>query len=110
MHANIAHAVPHTFEFNKTPLKALSPKELLSMDIPPPKWLLHPFVPENGLVQVFADRGVGKTFFVLSLAISLATGSEFLGSTPTERCKVVWYDGEMATNQFKERLTFLVCA
>ena len=107
MLSDIAYNQPQSYVFSKTPLKALSPDELLKMEIPAPKWLLEPFVPENGLVQVFADRGVGKTFFVLSLAIALATGKEFLGFKPTERCKVVWYDGEMASNIFKERLELL---
>jgi putative DNA primase/helicase len=95
-------------DMHKKPLKALSPKELLELDIPEPKWLLKPFVPQSGLVQVFADRGVGKTFFVLGLVVALASGKSFLGYKPTDQYRIVWYDGEMSTSLFKERVNLLI--
>jgi len=52
-------------------------KTLLTMDIPGrPRLFL--WLPQGGLAMVYGPRGIGKTYFSLSLAVSLATGKSFL--------------------------------
>lgn len=80
---------------------------LLNADIPERKSLL-PWLPEGGLGMVSAMRGLGKTFFGLSLANSLTSGERFMRwevSTPTG---VLYVDGEMALGEMRERLTKFV--
>jgi hypothetical protein len=42
--------------------------EFMRMDLPERKYLLEPWLPEQGLAMVHASRGIGKTFFGLSVA------------------------------------------
>lgn len=48
---------------------------LMNADIPERKLIL-PWLPEGGLAMVFAPRGLGKTFFGISLAVAVASGAE----------------------------------
>jgi hypothetical protein len=47
--------------------------------LPPLTWDVEPLVPHGGLVVVYGEPGVGKTFLVLNLAFAVATGSPWLG-------------------------------
>ena len=58
----------------------LSANELLNADINPKKFLLFTFVPLAGLGMLYAPRGLGKSWFAMSLAASIAKGDPtFLG-------------------------------
>lgn len=56
------------------------------------------------LIMVYGWRGVGKSHFILCVAISMATGAKFLGYAPEEPLKVVILDGEMDLCTLKKRL------
>lgn len=56
----------------RPPLKALDLAELFTL--PPPAYIIDQFITENGLVQVVGEPGVGKTFFMLDAALSIASG------------------------------------
>jgi RecA-family ATPase len=60
------------------PLVALNVAELLKREFPPRDNLLTPWLPKQGLVQVYANRGVGKTHFALGVGIAVASGGKFL--------------------------------
>ena len=82
--------------------------ELLARDIPPRRLLLDPWLPEAGSAMVYAPRGVGKTFFALSLAWAVASGGGFLRwRAPTPR-PVLYVDGEMPLALLQERLAAIV--
>ena len=67
-------------------------------------WLL-----EGGLIMVYGPRGLGKTFFVSSLAASLVTGSPFMKwGQPMKPSGVLIVDGEMALADLRERLNSLL--
>lgn len=82
--------------------------EFLSKDIPPRKLLLKPFLPVQGLAMVHAYRGVGKTFFGLSVGYAVASGGEFLAWKAPEPAGVLILDGEMPANAMQERMVSLV--
>jgi hypothetical protein len=82
--------------------------ELLKMDIPE-RIKIFPWLPEGGIVMVYGGRGIGKTFFTLSLAGSVSTGVHFLKwGQPSKRVGVLIVDGEMALSDLRSRLTALL--
>ncbi|MBW2707853.1 MAG: AAA family ATPase [Deltaproteobacteria bacterium] len=84
--------------------------ELLGMDIPE-RSKLFPWLPEGGLSMVYGPRGIGKTYFTLTLAASLCSGSSFMKWTkPVKPVGVVIIDGEMALTDLRARLTALLIA
>ncbi|MBN2675983.1 MAG: AAA family ATPase [Alphaproteobacteria bacterium] len=85
-------------------LKSISEEDLLSMEIPPREYLLKPIISEKSLNMVFAQRGIGKTWFSLSLAHALATGGKFLEWEAVREVKVLYIDGEMPLKTLQERL------
>lgn len=80
---------------------------LLRLQLPERK-ALFPFLPEGGNAMAFGPRGVGKTFFNLTMATSLCTGTEFFrwpAPTPTG---VLYVDGEMDLEELRGRMTALL--
>jgi len=78
-------------------------KALLSADIPERKKIL-PWLPEGGLAMVCAPRGLGKTFFALSLAHSITSGKQFMRWPISHSTGVLYIDGEMALTDTRKRL------
>ena len=76
-------------------LRAVSLRDLLSMDLPPRGMLLDPVIPEQGLAMLYSKRGVGKTHLALGIGVAVAGGSQFLRwSAPTPQ-PVLYVDGEL---------------
>jgi len=55
------------------------------------------------LAQVYAERGVGKTWFAQTLALVMATGTSALGFHTEVPLKVLYIDGEMGSDEIKSR-------
>ena len=53
---------------------------------------------------IFGDTGIGKTLFALSMAGAMASGRSFLGWAGKRRARVMYFDGEMPAETFKERM------
>lgn len=85
-------------------LKPISLEDLLSLNIPERKMLLNPFLTEQGLVLLYAKRGVGKTHVALGIAYAVASGSSFLKWSAPEPRRVLYIDGEMPAISMQERL------
>ena len=85
-------------------LKSITMGDLLKMNIPPQKKLLKPWLTEQSLTMIYAGRGVGKTYFSLNCAYSLASGRDFLKYKALEPISVVYLDGEMQAPLMIERL------
>ena len=83
---------------------AISLSEFLSMNLPPRENLLEPWLPKSGLCMVYAKRGVGKTFFALEVAMTVAYGAKFLSFNAPTPVKVLYIDGEMPANTMQKRL------
>lgn len=81
--------------------------KFLSLDIPEVSYLLHPTIPRQGLVMLYAATGVGKTHLSLSMAYAVAVGGEVLGWNAPVARKVLYVDGEMSGADMKTRLRAL---
>jgi putative DNA primase/helicase len=90
---------------------ALNSKEFLSKKLPPREFIIEPCLPKQGLMMIYAKRGVGKTYFALFLAHKIATGGDLFGGRwkIPKQAKVLYIDGEMPANAMQERLKSLDC-
>jgi hypothetical protein len=92
----------------KAPLFALSAEDLLARDIKPRQMLLEPVLPEQGLVMLYAYRGIGKTYIGLGIAAAISSGGLFLRwSAPSPR-RVLYVDGELPASTLKERVAMVL--
>lgn len=94
----------------KNGLKALNGEELLIEKFPPRSLMLTPWLPHKGLAMVFAPRGVGKTWFALSIAHAVSAGAEFLRWRAMRPRRVLYIDGEMPAATLQERYRAVVAA
>lgn len=78
---------------------------LLSLNLPPPKQMIGNLVCEGTLGVISAQKGVGKTFFSLGLALAAAGGKEFLGHAVETPIDVLYVDGEMSAYDMGRRCT-----
>lgn len=82
-------------------------RELLAKPLVEPEYLIEKWLPQNGLAMVWAARGLGKTWFALTLAIAVAKGEDFLGYEVPSAKTVLFIDGEMALGELQQRLRWL---
>jgi len=54
-------------------------------NMPPPRWLIHDMIAEEGLSIVYGEPGAGKSFITLDMALRVAHGMDWHGikATPT---------------------------
>ena len=96
-------------ELNREQFRDLYPyiitqKELSKEDIPKRKFVLGEWMPEDSFGMVYANRGVGKSWFCMAMAVAIANGDPtFLGWEIHEKRSVLYVDGEMAKVEIKER-------
>ena len=62
-----------------------------------------PWLPTSSLSMIYAQRGVGKTYFSLTLAIALASGDKFMNWPVKKNGDVLYLDGEMSASVMEER-------
>jgi putative DNA primase/helicase len=91
----------------KTHLTVILIDDLLSLDIPPRRLILDPWLPEQGLAMIYARRGIGKTFVALTVAYAIACGGEVLKWKAPKPRKVLYLDGEMPAATMQERLALI---
>ncbi len=92
--------------------KAASRTELLisawrSRQIPPRDYLQGEVFCTTSRWLVYGDTGVGKTLFTMDLAGSMASGNAFLGWEGKRKARVMYLDGEMPDETFKERMILI---
>ncbi|MGI9336442.1 MAG: AAA family ATPase [Gammaproteobacteria bacterium] len=80
----------------------------LALDLPPRHNVLEPWLPAQGLAEIFAFRGTGKTYVSLGIAVAMASGGEFLRWRAPEPVGVLFVDGEMPANYLQKRLDIAV--
>ena len=93
---------------NKNPCKVLNLKNFMQLDLPKPEMLLDPIIQDKSLTMLYAYRGIGKSFFAMSMAYAIATGSKFLRWQAPKPAKVLYIDGEMQANLLQERFTKII--
>ena len=79
-----------------------SAAELPSMEIPPVDFLVQGLVPE-GLSIIGGAAKTGKTYLLLQLAVSLASGTPFLNREVPKKRRVLYYYLEGGRRQVKTR-------
>lgn len=57
------------------------------------EWILEPIIPAGRLVALFSPPKMGKSLFVLDMALKIAAGTEALGA-PTKPTKILYLDFE----------------
>ena len=85
----------------------ISAPALSKMTLPPREFIIGRFMPTQGLSMVYAERGLGKTWLCMTLALSVAKGESFLGYDVPKARRVLYIDGEMALVDLRDRLKML---
>lgn len=89
-------------------LIALPYSALKRLNLPQREVLLSPWLMQRSINMVFADRGIGKTYFCLSCAVALATGKTFIKYQAVQPVRVMYLDGEMQASLLLDRLKSLL--
>ena len=84
-------------------LKVYTLPEFAELKLLPKRYIVDPFLPEAGLIEIFSKTGVGKTTFAMSLAMAAALGKPFLKWGVPKRWEVLYVDGEMSPIDMQER-------
>ena len=84
-------------------LKVYTLPEFAELKLPPKRYIIDPFLPERGLIEIYSKTGVGKTTFAMSLAMAAALGKPFLKWGVPKRWRVLYVDGEMSPIDMQER-------
>ena len=66
--------------------------DILKQDIPPEEWLVNRIIPAEGFAFIVGAESTGKSFYTLSLAQAVATGSSWLGKTAMDDNKKPFFD------------------
>ncbi len=103
----LTDTVPYQPGLQVPRLNAVDVGTFISMKLPPREMVLSPILPAQGLIMAYAPRGIGKTYFALSVALAVASGGSVLRYTAPEPRKVLYVDGEMPGNVMQERLSFI---
>jgi putative DNA primase/helicase len=96
---------------DKTPITIISLNEFIHKEYPPVKYLINPLVATEQLIQIWSAPGVGKTWFSLELACSLANGTKFLKYEKAEKHEphpILYVDGEMRASDLKDRFFHII--
>lgn len=78
---------------------------ILTKNITAPKWLIKPYIPEEGLIEIIGESGSYKSFIVLDMLFCVSAGIEY-HSFRAERGMVVYIAGE-GSNGVTSRLKAL---
>lgn len=89
-------------------LSSVFAEELLAQEIKPRQLLLDPLLPEQGLVMLYAYRGIGKTYVALGIAAAVANGGAFLRWRAPQPRRVLYVDGELPASTLKQRVNMIL--
>ena len=95
---------------DKPGLVMLDIRDFLALDIKPREFIISPVIPCQGLVMVYAMRGIGKTHFALHLSYAVATGQMIFRWKAVTPRRVLYLDGEMPASAMQERLAGIVAS
>jgi len=80
----------------------------LTMPLPERGYILEPVVPTQGIVMLYAVRGIGKTYVASTIALAVASGGDVFGCWRAPAPKNVMYvDGEMPGHAMQTRFAAL---
>jgi hypothetical protein len=76
----------------------------LTRKLPLRDYLLGSVLSSTSRWLIFGNTGVGKTLLAMSMAGAIASAGSFLGWEGKRRARVIYLDGEMPAETFKERM------
>jgi AAA domain len=80
----------------------------LKLNLPAKDYLLGELLCTTSRWIIYGETGVGKTLFALDLAGAIASGASFLNWKGCGRAaRVMYFDGEMPAETFKERVEII---
>ncbi len=79
----------------------------LKRDLPRRDFLLGNFLCTTSRCLLIGETGVGKTLLALGMAGAIAAGADFLGWQGRRRARVMYLDGELPAETFKERMQLI---
>lgn len=85
----------------------MSISDLMSYEVGPVNWVVEGYIPEKAVVFFCGKRASYKTWSVLQMALSIASGSDFLGRFGTKKATVLYIDEENGKETLKERIEML---
>lgn len=105
------YVAPQTAQ-TRPPLRSLNVRELLELEIPHREMILNPILPAQGLVMLYAPRGIGKTHVALWMAYTIACGDTMFGNKwqCEKPYKVLFVDGEMPASTLQMRLSNIIAS
>lgn len=80
--------------------------ELQDKTLPPMKWLIDDLLPVGGVVMLSAKPKMGKSFLAIQLALTVASGGEFLGFQ-AQKHEVLYIDLETSQRSMKNRISMM---
>jgi putative DNA primase/helicase len=84
-------------------LKADGLADLLALPVAPRQYVVHPIIPQQGLVLAHAPRGTGKTLVAMGLAVAASAGAPFLRWRAPSPRRTLYLDGEMPLVTVRDR-------
>ncbi len=75
--------------------------------LPPRDYLSGEVISTTSRILIVGPTGIGKTLFALDWAAAMAAGADFLGWQGRRRSRVMYLDGEMSSETFKERVELI---
>jgi len=86
-------------------LKSITAPDFVRLEVPPRRHIIEPFLPQRGLLEIYARTGVGKTTFALALATAASSGQHFFDWKVHRPWNVLYIDGEMSSAEMQNRIT-----
>jgi len=76
----------------------------ISMALPERPTIISPWLRKSSLAMIYAERGIGKTWLGLSIALSITTTAPIGNWQVSEPVGVLYIDGEMAADEMQKRV------
>ena len=81
-----------------------SAKSWLDKVMQPRDYLMGTLLCTTSRWMIYAPTGLGKTLFTMNMMAAVASGAQFLNWRPGRKSSVLYIDGEMPAETFKERI------
>ena len=90
------------------PLKSifLTEDQFMKLDLPEKKPFLYPWLTEQSIVMITGTRGIGKTWFALSVLDAVTSGKDLGKWTCGAPVPCLYLDGEMVAQDLKNRMKY----
>jgi len=94
--------------YNQNNYKSLNYQEIIDMPYKATNYILYPWLPDQGTAFLYSATGVGKTYFSLNCAYSIAQGGNFLKFSAPNPKKVLYIDGELQLSNIIKRIKSII--